>query len=302
MNPVNVVPPVSVIVATIEAWPTIQPCLDRLLPQVEAVGGELILADGTARGDGGPPAPMNGYGSVTTIVAPHTSVLALRARAADAARSPLVAFTEDHCVVGATWVSSLIDSHGAHPHADMVSGPVTNGSSQGLVDWANFLMTFAEFMPPVPARPLRRTPPMSNASFRRSVLIGPPLPEGWLEVVLSPTLAHEGRLHYDNQIVVSHVQPRRFALALTSHFDNGRACAGLALPHIARRDWWIRFVTVPVLPWILFVSVVRSLRGRRAPARARLSLAVMGLLCVAHACGELTGLLFGEGPSARRLN
>jgi len=45
------------------------------------------------------------------------------------------------------WLDQLVEAHRAHPNADMVAGTVTNGSSNGLVDWANFLMTFAEFMP-----------------------------------------------------------------------------------------------------------------------------------------------------------
>jgi hypothetical protein len=49
-------------------------------------------------------------------------------------------------------------------------------------------------------------------------------------------------------------------------------------------------------------GAVRSLREREAPTRARRSLPAMGLLCVANATGKLTGLLFGEGASARRLN
>lgn len=295
-------PQISVIVATIEHWPTVQPCLDRLIPQVAQAGGELILADGTPDGSGAPPHLNNGYAGVTTIAAPGVSVLALRARGAEASSGALLAFTEDHCVVGERWLDHVVSAHHTQAHADMVSGPVTNGSSDGVVDWANFLMTFAEFMPPTPARPLKRTPPMSNASFRRSVLIGSPLPEGWLEVVMAPTVAREGRLHYDEQIVVSHVQPRRLPQALAAHFHNGRACAGLALPHLAERDWRLRLLTVPALPWILFVSVLRSLRGRAIPARAWISLPVMWLLCAVHAAGELTGLLRGEGPSARRLN
>jgi len=295
-------PQISVIVATIEQWPTVQPCLDRLIPQVAEAGGELILADGTPNGSGAPPNLTNGYAGVTTIASPGASVLSLRAVAAMASSGHLIAFTEDHCVVGQRWLDHIVSAHRTHAHADMVSGPVTNGSSDGVVDWANFLMTFAEFMPPVPARPLKRTPPMSNASFRRSVLLGGPLPEGWLEVVMAPTVAREGRLHYDEQIVVSHVQPRQVRQALAAHFHNGRACAGLALPHMAPRDWRLRLLTVPVLPWILFVSVLRSLRGRNIPTRAWISLPAVWLLCVVHAAGELIGLLRGEGPSARRLN
>jgi len=74
------------------------------------------------------------------------------------------------------------------------------------------------------------------------------------------------------------------------------------LPHIVRRDWLLRFLTVPVLPWILFVSVLRSLRGRAIPSRARRSLPVVWLLGLSHSLGELTGLFFGEGSSAKRLN
>jgi hypothetical protein len=142
---------------------------------------------------------------------------------------------------------------------------------------------------------------MANASFRRSVLLVGPLPEGWLEVVLAPTIAREGGLYYDDAIVVSHVQPRALMPAMTTHFDNGRSCAGLARPHMARRDWRMRLSRVPILPWFLFSSVLGSLRGRRIPARARRSLFVMWLLCLSHAAGELVGLLLGEGGSARLL-
>jgi hypothetical protein len=295
-------PAVSVIVGTIEHWPVVRPCLDRLLPQVERAGGELILADGTPDGSGAAPHAHEGYGGVTSVRLPGASIFALRAKAARLARAPILAFTEDHCLVSPTWVADLLRAHAAHPDADMVAGPVTNGSSDGFADWANFLMTFAEFMPPPPPRALRRTPPMGNASFHRRVLLGGELPEGWLEVVLAPTLVHERRLRYDAGIQVSHVQPRTLGAAMAAHFNNGRACAGLARPHMARRDWWKRLAAVPVQPGVLFTSVLRSIGGRQIPARARASLPMMSLLCLAHSSGELAGLLFGEGRSAKKLN
>jgi hypothetical protein len=294
-------PAISVIVATIERWPAIQPCLDRLAPQVAAAGGELIALDGTQDGSGVPANPPTNGACTIRLMAPCSSVLALRARGADAARADILAFTEDHCVVSPDWVERLLRAHGDHPAADMVSGPVTNGSAQGLMDWANFLATFAEFLPP-PRGPLRRTPPSSNASFRRRVMIGNPKPEGWLEVVLAPTLVHERRVHYDAAITVSHVQPRRVPQAMAAHFHNGRACAGLALPHMARRDWWVRFASVPLVPWILFGQTLRSIWRRPLPARAYVSLPFVFGLCGAHAAGELVGLVRGEGRSAKKLN
>jgi len=296
-------PAISVIVATIGPWSEARTCLDRLAPQVASAGAELILADGTPDGSGAPPpAERDRYDGLVTLAAPGSSVFALRAKAARQAAGPILAFTEDHCEVAPDWLDRLVHAHRDHPDRDMVSGCITNGSSDGLVDWANFLMTFAEFLPPAPARPLRRIPPMSNSSFRRRVLLGGDLPEGWLELVLAPTLVHERRMHFDDAITVGHVQPVGLGRAWASHFHNGRSSAGLALPHIAWQDWVKRFVAVPVMPWILFVSVVRSLNGRQVPRRARQSLPVVWLLGAAHSCGELIGLCLGEGSSARRLH
>jgi hypothetical protein len=91
-------------------------------------------------------------------------------------------------------------------------------------------------------------------------------------------------------------------MACAAHFNNGRACAGLVLPHIARRDWTARLWRTPILPAYLFASVYRSVAGRAIPFRARLGLTVVPTLCAAHAIGEFIGLLWGEGRSARRLN
>ena len=294
-------PQIAAIVATIEPWPAIEPCLNRLLAQAAAADAELIVADGTPAGDG--IRPTQAFPSyVTTVNAPGASVFALRALAAKKASAEFLAFTEDHCVVDESWLARLLAAHRANPQAAMVAGAIANGSTDGLIDWANFLMTFAEFMAPAPARPLKRVPPMGNCSFRRSLMLGGALPEGWLEVVLAPTMLQEGRLHYDDRIVVSHVQPRHLRKALRAHFDNGRACAGLVLEHIAVRDWWVRLATTPVMAGILYVSVLRSLKGKVIPMRGRLSVPLISLLCASHAAGEFLGLILGEGSSARRLN
>ena len=293
--------PITVVIATIEPWPAVRPCLDRVIPQAVAAGAEVLLADGTPDRGGAPPAGLYN-GAVGVIHEPGASVFTLRARASGQSKAPILAFTEDHCVVDDQWLPRILAAHRSKPSADMVSGPVTNGSSDGLADWANFLMTFAEVMPPTPARPLRRTPPMSNASFQRRVMLGGEPPEGWLELVLAPTLVHEGRLHYDDGIRVSHVQPRSLGEAMEAHFHNGRSSAGLALPHMAKRDWRVRMATVPAMPWILFASVLRSIRGRPIPARARLSLPLVWCLAAAHATGEFIGLIWGEGTSAKKLN
>ena len=119
-------PVISVIVATIERWPAIQPCLERLAPQIEAAGGELIAADGTPDGSGIPLNPPTNGACTVRLAAPGLSVLALRALGADASRGDIIAFTEDHCVVGADWVEATRELRKAfveHPELD----PTLNG-------------------------------------------------------------------------------------------------------------------------------------------------------------------------------
>ena len=280
----------SVVLATIEPWPDLANCLAVLEPQVAAVGGEIIVGDG--HGEALDAAKASSSERLRWIRVPGASVFELRARGVEQARGEIIAMTEDHVIVGADWCAQILDAFARHPDADVVSGPVLNGSTDKLMDWANFLHTFGAFYPPVNRQQDERCPPVANIAFRREAIGPGPIRAGWLELELNPRLFEQGRVHVSDSLTVTHVQSHGFWLTMRAHFDNGRSTTGLR-PHstVRRRG-----------PWTLFKSGVGVIGGteKLTPA-ARASLPLMFVLSCCHACGEAVGVLAGPGQSPARL-
>jgi hypothetical protein len=191
----------TVVVATTEPWPHVQPCFNSLLQETRRVGGVLIVADGD--GHGLPPEEFNGYPDVCYLRRPGASVFELRAAGVAQATTTIVATTEDHCIVGDGWSDRVIQAHKVNPEASVIGGAVLNGSPHRASDWANFLMTFAAFAPPI--SPSSRWAPPANISYKRNLLPHDPKP-GWLDFEFPSGQRSEGRLVLDNRIVVAHVQ------------------------------------------------------------------------------------------------
>jgi hypothetical protein len=173
-----------------------------------------------------------------------------------------------------------------------VTGPVRNGSTDHLIDQANFLHTFASCVAPVNASQRDRCPPPANVAFRRAAIGSGPIHAGHIELELSPRLFREGLFHVHDGITVTHVQSHGFWLTLRAHFDNGRSTTGLHRVPLSRRQ----------LPWNLFRGSLRSMSPEaRATPAVRDSLPLMFLLSCCHAAGEVAGILTGPGRSPARL-
>jgi glycosyl transferase family 2 len=278
----------SVVLATIEPWPDLANCLAVLEPQVAAIGGEIIVGDG--HGAALDAAKATSSERLSWIRIPGASVFELRARGAAQARGDIVAMTEDHVVVGPDWCAQILDAFARHPDAAVVSGPVLNGSTDKLMDWANFLHTFGPFYPPVNREQDDRCPPIANIAFRRSVIGPDPIPIGWIEFELNPRLFTERRCHVVESLTVTHVQSHGFWQTLRAHFDNGRSTTGL---HSGMRGRG---------PWSLFKTGLGAMGGvKKLNSAARASLPLMFVLSCCHAAGEAVGALAGPGQSPSRL-
>jgi hypothetical protein len=283
-------PPLSVILATTDPWPDLARCLEVLEPQVSDVGGELIVGDG--HGEALPPDHLARSRCVSWIRLPGASVFELRARAAERARSDVVAITEDHCVVAADWCAEILRGFALNPEALGLTGPVSNGSREHLIDWANFLHTFADVLPPCDWKSRTRCPPNANLAYRRSAFPAGALPPGWMELTLNPRLYVQGRFAFHEPMAVTHVQSHGFWRTLRAHFDNGRSTTGLHPTRLSRRQ----------LPWTLHRNTLRALAGRqRRDPVIRASLPLLFLLSCCHALGETIGILAGPGRSPARL-
>ena len=154
---------ISVVLAATEPSPDLAHCLAVLVPQAVAVGGEVIVGEGYEEEAPGARAAA-GSERVRWIRVPGASVFELRARGAESARGEIVALTEDHCVVGSDWCARILEAFERNPEALAATGPVLNGATDRLIDWANFLHTFGAFFPPVNGAQRDRCPPAANVA------------------------------------------------------------------------------------------------------------------------------------------
>jgi hypothetical protein len=292
--------PLTVVVSTTEPWPKLRSFLERVAPELHALRGELVVCDG--HGSGLPPDGWPYDVLHVAVVRPGASVFDLRAHAAAIARGEIVAFSEDHCVPELGWCVAVIEAHRSSPDADFVGGAVRNGSTQTLVDWANFLSTFAEFLPPLPSEPGARVPPAANLSFKRLALPDREPKPGWIELQLVPRLHAEGRVVLSEKPRVVHVQSHGGLGTFSVHFHNGRATMGLPGHRVTARLVLAEILRHLWLPWQLWWQTRLAVRARSwLPRRARLSLPLVLGLAMCHSAGELVGLLAGPGRSPTRL-
>lgn len=286
-------------IATTEPWPELQPTLRSLDDQVAALGGELIVADGD--GAGGPEAPTRS--PLQRVVRPGASVFELRAAGAATAQGRVVAVTEDHCLAEPGWAAGHVDAHRRRPDAAAIAGAITNGSRARLVHWASYLLTFAEFAPPLRDTHGSRVPPPANVSYKREVLEEPVLRVAGMELELIGRLVREGRVDLVNGITMAHVQPYSLRAAVAAHFHNGRATFGLEGDSVPRGRALARELARRApLPRALVAETRVAMAGKRLGRRARASLPLVLLLALAHTAGECAGLLAGPGRSPARLN
>jgi hypothetical protein len=286
--------PLTVILGATHDSEDIRPLARRLEAELAHLGGELLIADGTREGIAGMDAAVH---------LPGADVFTLRAAAARAATGDIVAFTEDHCVPADGWCGAVVAAHARHRDQACVAGCVTNGSGGSAMDWANFLMTFAPFLPGLPPRTRSRVAPAANVSFKAAVLHAHELRSGFVELELLPHLQRDGQLVYDDSVRVDHVQPRGRREALGMHFHNGRASASLPRQHRPATETLRRLAQSAALPPRLLAHVLREVAARRAYRRVTArAFPMLVVLAVAHAAGEWAGLLLGPGRSPERLD
>ena len=267
-----------------------KPCLDRIIPQVQAVGGEVIVADGHGEGV---PADLPG---LRRLLQQGADVFELRARGADLAEGDIVVFTEDHCMADPDWCEQILAAHAEHPDAALIGGVMSNGSTRRLVDWANYLPVFSPFMPPMSRSRGDRLPPPGNISYKREDL---PFGATAGELIVDiPRRFHvEGRIVMEPSIAMSHVQEKGRIGSFVNHFHNGRSTAGLRLHGAPLADRRLHRRTAIRASYRLMRRVAGDLLKQETPLRARLALPLVALAVFTHTVGEVVGSIRGPGKS-----
>lgn len=293
--------PLSIVIATTRAWPEIQPCLESLHEQAQAVGAEVLVGDGHGRGL--PPDVAVRYPAVQSIKSPGASVFSLRGLAITQASGDIVAVTEDHCTVTPGWCEGILKAHRDHPEAAAIGGVVENGATTRLIDWSNFLIVFGPVTEPIEAGAQPAISLQANISYKRRVLPRSMARLGMMEFLFNRQLRKRGEiLVADDRLVVSHNQTWGFWGTFAAHFHNGRSIAGFRLQGISWLERLIRLGSVAILPaYLLWVTIWPVVRKRRLLKPAMASLPLTALVVTCHAAGEGVGYLFGPGHSPQQL-
>ncbi len=299
--------PLSVVAATTQPWPEVRPLLESLREQIAAVGGEIVLGDGSTEGMSDEIRAR--YPRLRLIHRPGASVFQLRAACVAASTGAIVAITEDHCVAAPDWCERILAAHRDHPDAAAIGGAVANGATATLIDWASFFLVNGASMPPVPTRVRRAIALQANCSYKRAAVscyerVARDADElGMMEWLLDEDLHARGaELRSDGRILVEHVQSLGVAATCRIHYDDGRTIAAFRLARMGSLERAVRLAACVAMPPLLTArAAFHVLTKRRRVGLLLASLPWMLVLTSCKAWGNFHGFLFGAGSSPARI-
>jgi hypothetical protein len=291
---------ITVTAATVQGWPDIEPNVRSFEAAAAAVGGDVIVTDGS-----GLPAPPPGtLGPRTTWISePGKSVFQLRVSAYRVATAPIIGVTEDHCFLPTDWAGRNLEAHGAHPEAAAIGGSVVNGATDSAMDWASFLIVQSGVAAPIASGPTERIAGAVSVSYKRAALAD--LDEhagmGTMDALHQRALAASGAaLIADDRIRVVHDQSLGFGGTVAIHFHAGRTFAGFRRQ---KRDAGqaLRILATPIVPVARFVRTAR-LAGAKGYGRELLrATPAIWFLLVVQTAGQIVGFAAGPGDSPKRV-
>jgi hypothetical protein len=289
-------PALSIVLPMSASWPKPAPALASIVRSAQGIDAEIIVVDGSGSL---PETDATDATDARVMVAPSSDPFELRARGINAARGDVIAITEDHCVVDATWCSDVLRAHRGRPDTSVAVGVVHNATSGHRAHRAKFLTTHGHLLRPLDASDLTSLP-VSNFSCKRSV-IERPVERGWLEQVLMPRAVESGEVALFDA-AVWHSQPMSLRSSIVEEFHNGRATAGLALHGQRWRDRRPHVRTaLRLMPRSLAALRAAEARGALTHEARRECRLLTATIFAAASAGQLVGVVMGPGRSPDRL-
>jgi len=299
-------PELSVIVVTPDCYETIRRTVEHLRAQSVTDQLELVIvapeAD-TVEADDLALATFDSFQVVDVTEA--GSMAQAYAAGVRQARSPVVAFVEEHSYPEPGWAEALIRAH-REPWASV--GPVVRiANADSAVGWADFLIAYGRWMNPSNAG-VRDFLPEHNSSYKRDVLLQY---GSTLETMMDPeTILHwdlraKGyELYQEPAARIDHLCFGLLSSWLRVQFHTGRIFAtGRARRWSAPRRL-LYTAGSPLIPVVRFRRIVAQPYGqqrpRDLPRGALPALVILGL--VAGALGEMLGYSLGPGDSGARMH
>ncbi len=296
----SVGPILSVVVASVNGWPVLEPTLRALDAQPDRDRIEVVVVD---RVGGETRRRLREHQPAVVLVEQDEghSIPLLRHIGVQRARGEIVAILEDHGAVEEGWAARLIEIHRGPWGA--VGGTVENGRD-GLVNWAAFFCEYTRYMGPVPEGATDDLPG-NNIAYKRPHLLRHAhlLKEGKWESWINDRLRADGvPIAATNGAAVRHIKPFEFRHFLIQRFHFSRSFAGMRRADQAISRRLIFGLGSAVLPALLLFRLTRSvLSKRRHVGRYVFCLPLVALFLTVGALGEMVGYLAGPGDSLERV-
>lgn len=291
-------PLLSVVVASVNGFPYLEECLDSLTDRCPEV--EIVVADCTDEQTRRRVRERWPEVRLVPFERP-TPVPVLRAAGIAAAQAPHVALIEDHCVVRNGWAAQLLAAHRAG--RAVVGGPIRNGSTERIRDWAAFFFEYSAYMEEGPAGAVEDLPGMNVSYDRRAIAaIDDLLREGKWESWLHARLRACGfELFLDPKAPLDHVKDFGFLEFAAQRFHYARAFAGMRNADLGPRRI-LYALGGPALVPLLYLRIARNvLRRRRHRREFLLATPLILVYTIITAGGEAVGFALGGGRSLLRV-
>ena len=301
-NQLTADPTVSVVVASYNAWESLEQCLSSLTSQqaTEVIVADCSDSDHTA-------AVAAQFPSVRFCHFNHRmSIPQLRWAGVRRSTGEIVALTECWMVPSPGWVAALRETHMKHPADPAVGGPVDfppPGQSAPLFLWADYFSDYAPYMPPADDG-YRDELTGHNCSYKRWALdeFSDLVERGAWEPLIHQRLKNRGyRLRFGGSAIVHYRGHLPRQKILPQRFHYGRWFAGDLKLGMGVPERILRAILSPLVPFVMlrraWTAVTRK-AGRRRLAQSAPWLLVFYLV---WALGEGWGYLFGSGSSEHRV-
>jgi glycosyltransferase involved in cell wall biosynthesis len=160
----------SIVIPSVNGEKWLMPCLERIEQQTIRESLEVIVCGGLR--DDTAETVRQRFPHVRVESSPDgASIPQLRWSGLRKTSAPIVAVIEDHSMLPRTWAEEVLEAHRQYKgqNEGVIGGPVENGSTATVFDWAFFFTEYAPLLPPMSAQ---KMPGVAggNVSYRRSLL------------------------------------------------------------------------------------------------------------------------------------
>ena len=295
-------PTVSVVVASYNAWESLEQCLSSLAGQqtTEVIVADCSDSDHTAAFAARfPRAKFRHFKHRMSI--PRLRWAGVRESTGD-----IVALTECWMVPSPGWVAALRETHVRHPAAPAVGGPVDfppPGQAAPMFRWADYFSEHVPYMPPADDG-YRDELPGQNCSYRRWVFdeFSDLIERGVWDTLIHRRLRNRGyHLRFTGRAIVhylGHLPPRKI---LPQRFHYGRWFAGDLRGGMGGAERILRAILSPLVPFVMLRRAWKTVSRKAGRRRLAQSAPWLLVFYVAWALGEGCGYLFGSGSSEHRI-